>query len=173
MSLDRRRFLTLAAITGIAAFADLANLESVEAAKSKEDKVVDAAKRYEGSSDYCYTSNGKLVLLCLKLCGDVYQAAGYPFKRYGSAAIAYDKMKKKVQNTSKKGCLMFWGTRLGPDGHVAIYLGDNKVLTSYTWNGGWVSSSSKKVAIVNHDTIKSKLTDFKGYLHIGDAITFQ
>ena len=72
-----------------------------------------------------------------------------------------------------KGCLMFWGNGAGPDGHVAIFLGDNKVLTSYTYWGNWQPSANKKVVIVGLDTIRKKLPDFKGYLHIGDAIRFQ
>jgi hypothetical protein len=160
MELNRRQFLTLTALASMIAVTDLTSI-AVVAAESKEDKVVRIAKTFVGQ-DY----NG----YCLSLCNKVYADAGYPFKKYDNPVKAIAAMRSKLQGKSKKGCLMFWGTGLSKDGHAAIFLDDDKVLTSYTYYGRW--NSSKKVSIVSHNTIKSTLPDFKGYLHIGDAISF-
>lgn len=168
MTLNRRRFLTLAAVTGVVSFAELATVHTVAAKpESKEDKVVRIAKSFVGRTQYYVSANETY---CLGLCNDVYQAAGYNFKHYYSAAAAAAGMSNRIQNNSKKGCLMFWGAwNNNSAGHAAIYLGDGKVLTSYTYN------KNKKVSIVSHDEIRRKLPSsaWRGYLHIGDAIRFQ
>ena len=164
MQISRRRFLALTAALGAVALVHGVDLPIAMAAK--EDDVVNVAKRYNGSTNY-YN-------YCLKLANDIYERAGYRFKRYGSAIQAATAMRKKIQPTnSKKGALMFWDARNGsrPYGHVAIYLGDNKVLTSWTAWGGY--STGNKVSIVSRDTMLNKIPGFMGYVHIGDAITFR
>jgi hypothetical protein len=167
MQISRRRFVTMSvALSALALTQGLIVPEMVEAKpKSKEDAVVEMAKKYNGSGDY-YN-------LCLKLANDIYKNAGYGFKRYDSAILAANAMRKKIQSKDKKGALMFWDTRNGsrPYGHVAIYLGDNKVLTSWTAWGGY--STGNKVSIVSRDTMLNKIPGFMGYVHIGDAITFR
>ena len=122
MELKRRDFLNLAA--ALAATALIEGPVTTFAA-SKEDKVANAARSYVGSRNYYE--------LCLQLCGDAYAKAGYPFKRYGSAIQAYNAMRRKVQRSDKKGALMFWDARpTRPNGHVAIYIGDGRVVTSWT-----------------------------------------
>jgi cell wall-associated NlpC family hydrolase len=164
MTISRRRFLALSAALGAVALTNGIVIPEVSAAKSKEDAVVDVAKKYEGSNDY-YN-------YCLKLANDIYAQAGYGFKRYDSAITAATVMRKKLQSKSKKGALMFWDARGSrTSGHVAIYLGDDKVLTSWTSWGSY--STGSKVSIVKLKTILDKIPGFMGYVHIGDAITFK
>ena len=163
MQFSRRQFLTITAALSTVMLAH--GVELPVALAAKENDVEKVAKKYEGSNNY-YN-------LCLKLANDIYEQAGYRFKRYGSAIQAANAMRKKIQSKDKKGALMFWDTRNGsrPDGHVAIYLGDNKVLTSWTAWGKY--STGNKVSIVSRDTMLSKIPGFMGYVHIGDAITFR
>jgi len=166
MDLNRRQVISLTALASMIAATNLANI-AIVAAESKEDKVVRIAKTFVGSKKY-YVSTTETY--CLGLCNDVYQQAGYNFKHYATAAQAADAMRGRIQNTSKKGCLMFWGSWNGNTaGHAAIFLGNGQVLTSYTY------SQNKKVSVVSHDEILKKLpkSAWRGYLHIGDAIRFQ
>jgi cell wall-associated NlpC family hydrolase len=166
MDLNRRQFVSLATLASVIAATDLASM-AVVAAESKEDKVVRIAKTYIGNTNYFVSVEETY---CQKLCNDVYRQAGYDFKRYGSAAAAADAMRSRIQGTSKKGCLMYWGSwNSNIYGHAAIFLGNGQVLTSYTYN------QNKKVAIVSHDEILKKLpkSAWRGYLHIGDAIRFK
>lgn len=168
MTINRRRFLALAAVTGVVSFAELVTVHTVAAKpESKEDKVVRIAKSFVGRTNY-YVSPTETY--CLGLCNDVYQTAGYNFRHYANAAAAAAGMSGRIQKNSKKGCLMFWGAWDGNSaGHAAIFLGDGKVLTSYTY------TKNKKVSIVSHDEILRNLPKaaWRGYLHIGDAIRFQ
>ena len=166
MEINRRRFLALTAVTGIVAISNPALID-IAAAETKENKVVRIATSYVGKTKYYVSENETY---CLALCNDVYKDAGYAFKRYSSAAVAAHTMRSRIQSKSKKGCLMFWGSwSSNTSGHAAIFLGDGKVLTSYTYN------KNKKVAIVSHDDILKNLpkSAWRGYLHIGDAIRFQ